>query len=129
MKFFYYLFVVILISACGNKKAEIVEEIKKTKIEFSEVDTKRHDYNSAATKLQAYYSTLESSRKYKSKQMEMDAQAYKEGYETAISHLNGVSPHILKDQKKLDSIALEYEMQANHLKSRIDSLEMELKKY
>lgn len=127
MKYLHLLALIVLFS-CRNNKAAIVEEIKKAKSEFSEVDIKRHDYNSAATKLQAYYSTLESSRKYKSKQMEMDAHVYKEGYETAISHLDGVSPNILKDPKKLDSIALEYEMQANYLKRRIDSLELELKK-
>lgn len=128
MKYLYLLALPILFS-CGNKKAAIVEEIKKTKSEFSEVDIKRHDYNSAATKLQAYYSTLESSRKYKSKQMEMDAQAYKEGYETAIKHLKGVSPDTLKDVKKLNSIALKYEMKTWDLKRKIDSLELELKKY
>lgn len=129
MKLFYYLLAIIILSACGNKKAAIVEEIKKTKTELFEADISRRDYSSAANKLEAYRSTLESSIKYKSKQMEMDAQAYKEGYETAIKHLKGVSPDTLKDVKKLNSIALKYEMKTWGLKRKIDSLEMELKKY
>lgn len=128
MKYLYLLALTILFS-CGNKKAEIVELIKKTKTELHEADMSRMDYSSAANKLEAYNSTLESSRKYKSKQMEMDALAYKEGYEVAITHLKGVSPDTLKDPKKLTSIALKYEIKTWDLKRKIDSLELELKKY
>lgn len=129
MKYFYFFFVIILLSACGNKKAAIVEGIKKTKQQWAEAEMNRGWYSSAANRLQSYNSMLESSRKYKSKQMEMDAQAYKEGYEMAIQHLKGVPSDILKNQKKLDSIAFKYEMKARGFKYRIDSLEMELKKY
>lgn len=129
MKIINCLLAIILLSACGNKKAEIVEEIKKTKNEWYEADTKRADYNSAANKLDAYHSTLEASKKYRSKQMEMDADTYKKAYETSITHLNEVSPDTLKDSKKLHSIAFKYEMKASDLKRRIDSLELELKKY
>lgn len=129
MKYFYYLLAIILFVSCGNKKAAIIEEIKKAKTELQEADMSRRNYSSAANKLESYYSTLESSRKYKSKQMEMDAQAYKEGYETAIQHLKDVSPDTLNDVKKLNSIALKYEMKTWDLKHRIDSLELELKKY
>lgn len=129
MKIIYCLLAIIIFSACGNKKAEIVEEIKKTQAELADVELNRKDYISASTKLQAYYTTLESSKKYKSKQMEMDAQTYKEGYETAINHLKETDPEILKDKKKLDSVAFQCEIKANDLKHRIDSLELELKKY
>lgn len=129
MKYFYYLLVSLLFISCGNKKAEIVEEIKKAKTELQEADMNRRDYSAAANKLKSYYSTLESSRKYKSKQMEMDAQAYKDGYEMAIKHLQGVSADTLKDIKILNSMALKYEIKTWDLKRRIDSLELELKKY
>lgn len=129
MKYFYYLLAMLLFMSCGNKKAEIVELIKKTEAELQEADMTRRDYSSAANKLESYYTTLESSRKYKSKQMEMDAQAYKEGYEMAIKHLKGVSPDTLKDVNKLNSMALKYEMKTADLKRRIDSLDLELKKY
>lgn len=129
MKLLYFFFAIIFLSACENKKAEIVEEIKKTQADLADVELNRKDYKSASTKLQTYYTTLESSKKYKSRQMEMDAQAYKKGYETAISHLKGADPEILKDKKKLDSVAFIYEMKSNDLKRRLDSLETELKKY
>lgn len=129
MKKLTFIAFILLLASCGNKKAEIVEEIKKTKNELYDADLNRRDYSSAASKLEAYHSMLEASRKYKSKQMEMDAQTYKNGYEVAIKHLKGVSPDILKDSKKLHSIALEYEMKTWGLKSRLDSLELELKKY
>lgn len=129
MKIIYCLFVIILITACGNKKAEIVEEIKKTKNEWAEAEISRKQITSAANKLESYYSSLEASKKYNSKQMQMDAQVYKEGYEMAIQQLKGISPDTLKDSKKLNLVAFKYEMKANDLKHRIDSLELELKKY
>jgi hypothetical protein len=129
MKIIYCLLVIIVFSACGNKKAEIVEEIKKTKNELAEAEISHKQITSAANKLESYYSSLEASKKYNSKQMQMDAQVYKEGYEMAIQQLRGISPDTLKDSKKLNSVAFKYEMKANDLKRRIDSLELELKKY
>jgi len=129
MKYLYLLLASYWLAGCGNKKAEIVEEIKKTKSLLLDAEMQRSKLNSASTKLAAYHSTLEASRKYKSRQMEMDAQTFKEGYEVAVQSLKDVSPTILKDQNKLDSIALTYEVKTWGLQHKLDSLELELKKY
>jgi|ERR1051325_8686325 hypothetical protein len=129
MKYLCLLFVIYLLAGCGNKKAEIVEEIKKTKNELAEAEMNRGTYSSAANSLQSYNTLLDDSKKYNSKQMASQAQIYKEGYETAIGHLKGVPGYILKDHKKLDSAAVFWEWKSKDAKSKIDSLEMELKKY
>jgi hypothetical protein len=129
MRHFYLFIATVILAGCANRKAEIVEEIKATKAKLYDAESQRSKYKSASNKLSAYHTALDASRKYKSKQMEMDAQAYKEGYEMAIQHLKDVSPNILKDRKKLDSVALKYELKTWELQHQLDSLELELKKY
>ena len=129
MKYLCLLLAFYLLISCGNKKAEIVEEIKKAKNELIEAEMNGSAYSSAAKRLKAYESMLESSRKYHSKQMEMDALAYKQGYEREIQNLKGVPHEILKDSKKLDSVAIFWEWRGKDTKRKIDSLEMELNKY
>lgn len=129
MKYLCLLLAFYLLISCGNKKAAIVEEIKKAKNELIEAEMNRAAFASAANRLQSYQSMLESSRKYHSKQMEMDALVYKGGYEREIQNLKGVPDEILKDSKKLDSIAFVWEWRGKDAKRKIDSLEIELKKY
>jgi hypothetical protein len=129
MKYLCLLVVIYSIFGCGNKKAEIVEELKKAKNDFTQAEMNRSAYSSAANRLQSYHSMLESSRKYHSKQMEKDALVYKEGYEREIKNLKGVPNEVLNDGKKLDSVALVWEWKGKDAKRKIDSLEMELKKY
>lgn len=120
---------VLLMASCGNKKAEIVELIKKTKNEWYEASMKSSSYSYAASKLLAYNTSLSDSKKYGSQLMKDNAQMYKKSYETAIQDLRGVSPEILNSQRKLDSIAFKWADKADDLQRRIDSLELELKKY
>lgn len=131
-KLTFILFTVLLLS-CGNKKAEIVEEIKKTKNEFYEAERNRGAYSYVATRLLIYNNTLSSSKKTGGQLMKEHAKISKDAYEAAIQQLKivspTVSPEILKSQKKLDSLALSYEMETWDLKHRLDSLELELKKY
>jgi hypothetical protein len=130
MKRLTFIVLVLLAASCVNKKAEIVELIKKTKNEWYEAEMNRGNYNSVATKLLVYNNILSDIKKNgQSQQMKEMVKIYKDAYETAASHLKGVSPEILKSQKKLDSIALIYEMKTWDLKHRLDSLELELKKY
>lgn len=120
---------VALFLSCENKKVEIVENIKKTKNELLEARMISKSYSYAASKLLVYNISLSDSKKYGSQQIKEYAQIYKKSYERAIQDLKGVSPEILKSQKKLDSIALVYEMKTLYLAHKIDSLELELKKY
>lgn len=120
---------VILMASCSNKKAEIVELIKKTKNEWYEASMKSSSYSYAASKLLAYNTSLSDSKKYGSQQMKDNAQMYKKSYEKAIQDLKGVFPEILSSQRKLDSIAFIWASKADDLQRRIDSLELELKKY
>lgn len=134
MKLYYTLLALLFIYGCGNKKAIIVEEIKKTKNEWYEAEMNRGTYNSVANKLLIYNNSLaDIKRNGSSEQMKGIVKINKDAYEAAIQQLKTVSPNvsanILKDQKKLDSIALKYEMKTWGLKHRIDSLELELKKY
>ena len=129
MKYLCPLLAFYLLASCGNKKAEIVEEIKKTKNELAEAEINRGTYSSAASSLEKYQSLLDDSKKYNSKQMARQADIYKEGYETAIGHLKGVPDQILKDHKKLDSAAMFWEWISKDAKRKIDSLELELNKY
>lgn len=120
---------VVLFISCGNKKAEIVELIKKTKNEWYEASMKSSSYSYAASKLLAYNTSLTDSKKYGSQQMKDNAQMYKKSYEKAIVDLKGVSPEILNSERRLDSIAFKWASKADDLQRRIDSLELELKKY
>jgi hypothetical protein len=130
MKYLCLLFTLYLLAGCGNKKAEIVEEIKKVKTEWLEVENMRATYSSVANKLKSYEMARQNIKNFgRSDQAEMQMKIYKESYEKATKELNNVSPSILKDQNKLDSIALMYEIQTWSLKHKIDSLELELKKY
>lgn len=128
MKFLTIVLVAIILVSC-NRKAEIVELIKKTKNEWYEAEMKRGAYMSAYKYLMGYESMLEFSKKNKSQQSYLDAQTYKKAYENAIKELKGEPIETLKDQKKLHSIADKWEFKADDLKRRIDSLELELKKY
>lgn len=129
MKLFYLLFAIILI-ACGNKKAAIVEEIKKVKKELAAAEINRGAYSSAASRLQRYNLVAKSKRDNpNNKQIEKEAQIYKEHYESELRNLKGVPQEILGDYKKLDSVAFIYERKTRDLKYKLDSLELELKKY
>lgn len=130
MKLLCLFFAITLLSACGNRKAAIVEEIKKVKNEWAEAEMNRGAYSSAAKRLLGYEMATNSIKRLgSSKQMEQDKLAYKEAYEKAIKELKNVPSEIVGNQKKLDSVAYKYETEARDLKYRIDSLEMELKKY
>lgn len=122
------LLAVILVS-CGNKKAEIVEEMKKIKTEMAEAQLISNYYMDASKYLQGYETMLKGSKQHKSKQMEMDAKVYKDAYERAIKNLKDVPEKILKDQSELASISYKWASKADKLQSRLDSLELELKKY
>lgn len=130
MKLFYYILSIILLSACGNKKAEIVEEIKKVKKEWAEAEMNRGAYSSAASRLQRYNLAAKASKdNANNKQIEKEVQIYKEYYESELRNLKNASKDIWGDYKKLDSVAFIYERQTINLKYRLDSLELELKKY
>jgi hypothetical protein len=120
---------VALFISCGNKKVEIVELIKKTKNEWYEASMKSSSYSYAASKLLAYNTSLSDSKKYGSQLLKDNAEMYKKSYEKAILDLRGVSQEILNSQRKLDSIAHKWAFKADDLQRRIDSLELELKKY
>jgi hypothetical protein len=120
---------ILLMMSCGNKKAEIVELIKKTKNEWYEASMKSSSYSYAASKLLAYNTSLSDSKKYGSQLMKDNAQMYKKSYEKAIQDLKGVSAEVLSSQRKLDSIAFKWASKADDLQRKIDSLELELKKY
>lgn len=122
------LFVIIL-TACGNKKAEIVELIKKTKNEWYEAEMKRGAYSAAANYLMGYETMLKFSKENNSKQSYADAQAYKKSYEKALKEIKGEPDEVIKDQNKLQSIAYKWAFKCDDLQRRIDSLELELKKY
>lgn len=130
MKYFYYILSIILLSACGNKKASIVDEIKKTKKEWAEAEMNRGAYSSAASRLQRYNLAAKASKdNANNKQLEKEAQIYKEHYESELRNLKSASKDILGDYKKLDSVAFIYETKTKDLKYKMDSLELELKKY
>jgi hypothetical protein len=118
MKSFCYLLAIILFTACGNKKAEIVEEIKKVKGELGRAKLNRDSYRSAGTHLRLYETSPKSV-----------AHIYKEAIETDKKYLKEVDSEVLNNPKKLDSIALIWEEKARDYAYRLDSLEMELKKY
>lgn len=118
MKIIYCLLVIIVFSACGNKKAEIVEEIKKTKNELAAAKIKHDDYRYAATHLKMYEQAPSSQKNI-----------IKETVDTDRQRLSGESSEIVGDSKKLDSVALIWENKVRSYTSQLDSLELELKKY
>lgn len=130
MKYLCLLLAFYLLSSCGNKKAEIVEQIKKTKNDWYEADMKRSAYLSAAKYLMSYEMETQYIKKFgSSDQAQKQRQIYKEAYEGAIKELKDEPAEILKDQNRLSSIANKWEFKADDLKRRLDSLELELKKY
>lgn len=130
MKYLIYLLSVYCLIGCGNKKERIVEEIKKAKNERAQAKLNHGAYSFAAKKLLAYTIAAEAYKRNKdNKQMEMDTEIYRQSYETAILQLKGVPNEILIDQKKLDSASLFWELKTTDAQRKIDSLELELKKY
>lgn len=118
MKLFYYLLAIILVSACGNKKAAIVEEIKKAKKEMMLAKMNQGWYSSAGKHLWQYENATKQT-----------AYIYKEAFERDKEYLKDADPEVLKSSKKLDSVAIIWQAKAIIFASRIDSLELELKKY
>jgi len=129
MKKLTIIILVVLFTSCGNKKAELVELIKKTKNEWYEASMKRGAYSSAANDLRAYQTLLEFSKKNNSKQSYLDAQTYKKSYENDIKDIKNESDEVIKDHNKLQSIAYKWAFKCDDLQLKIDSLELELKKY
>lgn len=123
MKLFYLLFAIILVSACGNKKAAIVEEIKKVKSELGRAKLNQEWYYSAGTHLKLY----ETASKLNS--MGQTAKIYKEAFELDKEYLKDADPEVLKSSMKLDSVALIWEAKVRTHAYTLDSLELELKKY
>lgn len=123
MKCLYLFFAITLLSACGNKKAAIVEEIKKTKNELAVAKMNQGWYYSAGTHLKLY----ETASKLSS--MHQTAKIYKEAFESDKEYLKDADPEVLKSSKKLDSLAIIWQAKAIIFAYRIDSLELELKKY
>lgn len=118
MKIIYCLVVIILISACGNKKAEIVEEIKKVKGELGRAKLNQDSYQRASTHLRLYETSPKSV-----------AYIYKEAIESDKKYLKEADPDILNNSRKLDSVALIWEDKVRDYTYRLDSLEMEYRKY
>lgn len=118
MKIIYCLLVIIVLSACGNKKAEIVEEIKKVKGELGSAKLNQDAYRNASTHLRLYETSPKSV-----------AHIYKEAIETDKKYLRETDPQILNNPQKLDSIALIWEEKVRNYTYSLDSLELELKKY
>lgn len=117
MKYIYILVVTLLFS-CGNKKAEIVEEIKRVKIELGRAKLNQDAYRKAGTHLKLYETSPQSV-----------AHIYKEAIETDRKYLKETDPEVLNNPKKLDSVALIWEDKVRDYTYTLDSLEMELKKY
>jgi pullulanase/glycogen debranching enzyme len=118
MKSFYYLLVISFSISCGNKKAAIVEEIKKTKGELGRAKLNQDAYSKASTHLRLYETSPKSV-----------ANIYKEAIETDKKYLTEADPEILNSPKKLDSVAMIWEAKVRDYTYSLDSLEMELKKY
>ncbi len=118
MKLFYYLLAITLLSACGNKKAVIVEEIKKTKKELIQAKMQHDWYYSAGTHLRQYENATKQT-----------AHIYKEAFDLDKEYLKDAKPEVLESYIKLDSVAFIWETKTWVYKARIDSLELELKKY
>lgn len=114
----FYLLAVLFALGCGNKKAEIVEEIKKVKNELARAKMNHGWYQSAGTHLRQYEMAPKNV-----------AHIYKEAFETDKQRLKEADPEILKSSKKLDSVALIWEAKVRTYTYSLDSLEMELKKY
>jgi len=118
MKYLCLILAAFLFVSCGNKKAEIVEELKKAKNELGRSKLNRDWYQSAGTHLRLYENA--------SKQT---AQIYKEAFDMDKEYLKGADPEVLKSSKKLDSVALIWDDKVRTYTVQVDSLEMELKKY
>lgn len=118
MKYLTYLLSVYCLIGCGNKKEKIVEEIKQAKNERAQAKINYGYYDAAATHL----------RQYETAPTEQKA-IYKEAFDRDVKYLKSELPEVLNDYKRLDSVALIWEMKAQDAQGRIDSLELELKKY
>lgn len=118
MKYLIYLLSAYCLIGCGNKKERIVEEIKKAKNERGQAKLNKGYYRAAATHLMQYNNSHEHSKSI-----------YKEAFDRDKEYLKGASPEVLNDYKKLDSVALIWEWKWREAQLKIDSLEMELKKY
>jgi Na+/phosphate symporter len=112
------LFAIYLLSGCGNKKAEIVEEIKKTKLDLAKAKMNHGWYQSAGTHLKQYENATKQT-----------AYIYKEAFERDKEYLKDADPEVLKSSKKLDSVAVMWYAKSVVYAVKIDSLELELKKY
>lgn len=118
MKYLYLFLAFYLLSSCGNKKAVIVEEIKKTKNALAKAKMNHGWYQSAGKHLNQYENATKQT-----------AHIYKEAFETDKEYLKDADPEVIKSSSKLDSVALIWEDSVRTYNARIDSLEMELKKY
>lgn len=106
MKQLIILVIVFAIYSCGNKKAEIVEQIK-----------------SAKDSVQLY-------KNWASFYLLLGAEITKNGKpEYSDKRFLKEVPLYVIENKKWDSVALAKQVQAMIWKERVDSLEMELKKY
>lgn len=119
MKYLIYLLSAYCLIGCGNKKERIVEEIKEAKNELARAKINHINYKVAATHLLQYNNSKDQQTKG----------VYKEAYERTKGYLKGESAEVLNDYKKLDSVALLWEVMARDAQGKIDSLELELKKY
>lgn len=118
MKYLTYLLSVYCLIGCGNKKEKIVEEIKKAKNEHAWAKLNHGNYKATATHLLQYNNSTGETKAI-----------YKEAFDKDKEYLKGVPSEVLNDYKKLDSIALIWEWEALDAQKKIDSLELELKKY
>lgn len=118
MKYLCFFFVINLIYSCGNKKAAIVEEIKKVQKELALAKMNQGWYSSAGRHLWQYENATKQT-----------AHIYKEAFERDKEYLKDADPEVLKSSKKLDSVAIIWEAKSITFAARIDSLELELKKY
>lgn len=118
MKYLIYLLSAYCLIGCGNKKERIIEEIKQARNERAHAKINYGYYDAAATHL----------RQYETASTEQKA-IYKDAYDNDVKYLKSESAEVLNDYKKLDSVALIWEVMARDAQGKIDSLELELKKY
>lgn len=118
MKYLYLIVAIFFVTSCANKKAAIVEEIKKVRNELARAKINYGWYNSAGTHLRQYENATNQT-----------AHIYKEAFEMDKEYLKDANPEVLKSSKKLDSVAFIWQTKMWTYAARIDSLELELKKY
>lgn len=118
MKYLCLLVAIYSIFGCGNKKAEIVEELKRAKNELARAKMNQGWYQSASTHLRLYETAPKQT-----------AHIYHEAFEMDKEYLKGVDPEVLKSSRILDSVALVWEDKVRTYTIMVDSLEIELKKY